>query len=605
MKPNFPLHPILVVVSLASLVSCANTITTGTDQLNTQIKPTINKMDSVRGGLPVTETTVGTTAYADQLANTAKQPIVAKRATTAWYGQRTIPVLSDGVLPPVFKEKFTLDFDNGNRRVPIALVAERLSRITGVPVRVKQDVYSGKMVSTTPSSSNAPTTATSSAPTTLPTPTGLTTAPTPMPKSSGNSGITSVASVSNSIGSTESITSIDGMSMKWNGSLEGFLDHVTGILNLSWGYRDGVVVIERYVTESFELTAFGGSQKYKMGITGGNSGTGSSSFGNASASMDVSESGESAALNSLKVSIEQMVKTAGGSVNLNEGSGRINVTAPKDVLAQVRELIRQEDSALKRQAQIQLDIYSVINSASDEYGVDWTGFLQDLAKTWSGTINTPSSLVSSSAGGISYTLLKNASTAKPGTPGYNTAERYGGSKAIMQALHKLNDSAQYRPVSLIAMNRQWARKTSLRTTGYVSETTPSTSSTAGSGAPGLKTSSVTTGDKFLVQPAIMDDGTIYLKFGVSLTDLIGLLDVSAGEGASLQRVQTPETSGTDDQGTIKLNPGESMVITGLSRRIATSDRNGLAEEIPIVAGGSKKRLYKREDFLIVVRATPL
>ena len=138
-----------------------------------------------------------------------------------------------------------------------------------------------------------------------------------------------------------------------------------------------------------------------------------------------------------------------------------------------------------------------------------------------------------------------------------------------------------------------------------SQTTPATSTGTGSGSPGLKTASVTTGDKFLVQPAIMDDGTIFLKFGVSLTDLLGLFNVSAGSGASLQTVQTPETSGTDDQGTIRLSPGEAMVITGLSRRIADSERNGLAEELPLLLGGSKRRSYRREDFLIVVRATPL
>lgn len=575
---KFEIKKLTAVIALLSLTACGTTITTGSEQIKNQTSKSFSAMESVKGGLNVSEFTAGTTAYADIKSNSIKSTPIARQATTAWHGTRLVPVNSDAALPMIFKQNFNLDFDGSKGKVSVAVMAERLSRITNVPVRVQPDVY------TTNAKTNSPiVTASSSLP-----------LPTPLPSRT----ITTSVNTTN-----ETVTSLDAMTMKWNGSLEGFLDHVTGILNLSWGYRDGVVVIERYVTESFELTAFGGSQKYKMGISGGNAG--SASFGNASASMDITENGETAALNSLKTNLEQIVKSTGGSVSLNEGSGRISVTAPKDVLARVREIIRLEDAALKRQAQIQFDIYSVVSNNNDEYGVDWTGFVQDLAKTWSGTLKTPASLVSNAAGGVSYTLLKNSTTSTPGTPAFNTAERYGGSKAIIQALHKLNDSAQYRPVSLIAMNRQWARKTSLRTTGYVSETTPSTSSSAGSGAPGLKTSSVTTGDKFLVQPSIMDDGTIYLKFGVSLTDLIGLFDVSAGEGASLQRVQTPETSGTDDQGTIKLNPGESMVITGLSRRISTSDESTLGEKVPVIAGGSKKRLYKREDFLIVVRATPL
>jgi type IVB pilus formation R64 PilN family outer membrane protein len=390
--------------------------------------------------------------------------------------------------------------------------------------------------------------------------------------------------------------------MRWDGSLVGFLDHVTGLLNLSWAYREGVVVIERLSTESFEITAFGGTQDYKLNLSGGNEGH--SGFGSASAGLDVHETGKLAALDSLKRSLEVLVLPSGGSVSLNEGSGRFIVVAPKDVMTRVRELVRAEDASLRRQAHIQFDVYSVTRQDSDEYGLDWSGAIRDLARTWGSAVVSPQSLVSNAAAQLNMTLLREV-PASAGSSAQNTATRYGGSKAVLQALHTIGESVQYRPVGLVAMNRQWARKTSLKVTGYVAETTPATATGTGSGSPGLKTASVTTGDKFLVQPAIMDDGTIFLKFGVSLTDLLGLFNVSAGSGASLQTVQTPETSGTDDQGTLRLNPGEAMVITGLSRRIADSDRNGLAEEIPLALGGSKRRSYRREDFLIVVRATPL
>ena len=183
-----------------------------------------------------------------------------------------------------------------------------------------------------------------------------------------------------------------------------------------------------------------------------------------------------------------------------------------------------------------------------------------------------------------------------------TSARFGGSSVVLNLLNQVGDSAQYRPVSLIALNRQWARKTALKTDGYVSETTPALASSAGSGSPGLKTGSVTTGDKFLVQPAILDNGNILLKFGVSLTELLGLFDVTAGSGATLQKVQTPVTSGTDDQGTVRLKPGEAMVVTGLSRRLSTNDRRTLAEGVSEAFGGSRKAIVKREEFMVVIRA---
>ena len=193
------------------------------------------------------------------------------------------------------------------------------------------------------------------------------------------------------------------------------------------------------------------------------------------------------------------------------------------------------------------------------------------------------------------------SLAAGGNPDRRAVQRFGDSSLMIQALHQDGVTVQHQPLNLIALNRQWARKTNLRQTGYLSETTPSTVAGAGSGAPGLKTSTITTGDRFIVLPAILDNGGVLLKFGVSLTSLIGLFDVTAGSGATLQRVQTPEVSGTDDQSTVMLRAGEVMVLTGLSRVKSLYDGRSLGEYMPTLLGGSNKASQTREDFVIFVR----
>ena len=601
-----------LALGAALLTSACSTDTLS--QGSAQIKQRADRalaLQSAPQGLVVNERTPGSAARTQELAELAQQPVVVRRASQPWVGRRLVAVQSDASLPAIFSEKFSIQFDEraDGGRVPVAVVAERLSRMTGVPVRVKQDVYA---TPTGTGAGSAPPIAPASPLAALQPQVGQA-LPLALPGTlPGGAPRAAPPKIAPSVGPVQGQTpyqpatqigpSIAALQMRWEGSLTSFLDHVTGLLNLSWAYREGVVVIERMTTESFEITAFGGSQDYKMNLSGGNAGH--SGFGSASAGLDVHESGKLAALDALKRSLDTLVTSVGGSVTLNEGSGRFTVVAPKDVMTRVRELVRAEDASLRRQAHIQFDVYSVSRKDSDEYGVDWSGAIRDLAKTWSSTVVAPQSLVCQAAAQLNMTLLRDVPPAAGGLA-QNTAARYGDSKAVLQALHAIGESAQYRPVGMVAMNRQWARKTSLRVTGYVAETTPATSTGTGSGSPGLKTASVTTGDKFLVQPAMMDDGTIFLKFGVSLTDLLGLFNVSAGSGASLQTVQTPETSGTDDQGTIRLNPGEAMVITGLSRRIADSERNGLAEELPLLLGGSKRRSYRREDFLIVVRATPL
>lgn len=580
-------------------------------------------------GLAVDAKTPGTADAAESAAKHAANRPVARRASRPWHGARTVDVQSEEALPPIFTEQFRLSFDDraNQGRVSIGVIAERLMRLTHIPVRVKADVYASGQASAGQAAPAAPA-QTTLPPVPMPLPFPLPStgvpgypatplnvpgqAPAQMPPTMPGTGgaptaaapgAPSQAPAPTPVPATQAptysqpITDISSVEMRWEGTLQGFLDHVTARLNLSWAYRDGVVVIERYLTETFELAAFAGVQDYKMGLTGGIQGKAGAegTSGSSSSSLDLTESGKIAALDSLKRAVETMVKPTGGSVVLNEGTGRLLVTTTRDIMSRVRDVVKSEDAALQRQAQIQIDVYSVIMNDADERGVDWSLVYQSLSKAWGAALRSPTTLTGSAAGATSINILS-------GAQGSDMSARFGGSQAVLNLLNQVGESVQHRPLSLIAMNRAWARKTNLKVDGYVSETTPATASSAGSGAPGLKTSSITTGDKFMVQPAILDNGAIILKFGVSLTELLGLFDVTAGSGATLQKVQTPVTSGTDDQGTVRLRPGEAMVVTGLSRRLGTTDRRLLAEGAPVGFGGSRKASVKREEFLIVVRA---
>ena len=176
---------------------------------------------------------------------------------------------------------------------------------------------------------------------------------------------------------------------------------------------------------------------------------------------------------------------------------------------------------------------------------------------------------------------------------------------MLQLLNQYGTSTQHRPVSLLTLNRQWARKASLASKAYISETVPGAASTLGAGAPGLKPATVTTGDRYLAQPFIMDNHTVVLKFGIGLSSLVQLATFESGSGATLQRVETPEITSLIDQSTVALKAGQLLVITGLSRVISNDDTRKLDEDAPLLAGGSRKMQRQREDFVIFVRPTIL
>lgn len=598
-------HFTLLALAAAALAGCSSGPTPKimADSTPTLIASSAASAALASQSLSVGPNTRGTAAYSDAAAAADASKPTARFAKRAWHGARMIDVQDDEVLPAVFQEVRKFDFDDRATagRVPLAVVAERLSRVTGVQVRIKADVYASANNS---SGAQAPRPVQVAAPMPTPLPgalpagVGAPGVPVPSSMINGSNGLAAAATSQPTF--NQPITDLSSLEMKWNGTPSSFLDYTTSRLGLSWSYRDGVVVIERYITETFEMATFGGSQDYKMGLSAGNSGSGGSGdqSGNASSTLSLNEAGKMEVLKSLREAVDNMVKPAGGNVVLNEGTGRFFVTAPKDVMARVREVIKSEDASLQRQAVIQFDIYSVISNDSKEAGVDWSIVFRSLANAYGATLRSPATLTSTVAGGLGISILA-------GVPGNSTSTQYGGSAAILSLLNQVGTNALYRPISMVALNRQWARKTNLNTDGYLSETTPAASSLSGSGVPGLKTSSITTGDKIIVQPAIMDNGAIILKFGVSLTELLGLFDQTAGSGASFQKVQTPNTSGTDDQGTVRLNPGESMVVTGLSRRRASGDTRSLGEGISTGFGGSRKDAYKREDFLIIVRAVQI
>jgi type IVB pilus formation R64 PilN family outer membrane protein len=532
----------------------------------------------------------GSAADLQQRAAAQQKPQVVRHATKPWFGARSIQIQSDEVLPPAFLQNADLKFEDlGTRgRVSISVVAERLSRLTGIPVRVKGDVFSGAgaVQSAAAPAMEQP----------------MAQKPSPMPVGvPGGQGVAPQPfqpyGVAPASAAPVPVTDVNAVEMRWNGTYAGFLDYVTARLGVSWSYRDGVVMIERYVTETLELAAVDGIQNYKFTLSGSSSGTsGQGGAGASSASgLDVNESGKLEVLKSLTSTIKEMLaSTIGSSVVLSEGTGRLVVTTTKDSMSRVRDVVQRENAALLRTVALQIDIYAVSHDDTAESGVNWNLVFNSLSQKYGASFASPTSLTGATAGAITATILQNSNS--------NANKMWGGTSAVLSAMAEYNYATQHRPLTMMAMNRQWARKTNLIQTGYLQETTPAPASSAGAGGlPGLKTGTVTTGDTFVAMPAILDNGTVILKFGVGLTDLLGLFDVTTGSGTTFQKVQTPNVSGTNDQISVPIKPGQAVVLTGMSRLIANGDQRTLSENTPAGIGGSKKNTHKREEFMVIVR----
>ncbi len=549
----------------------------------------------------------GGAADADRRAAEQAAQVVLRRANKPWVASVSVPMGLGEKLPSVFQEPVRLNFDDtrSGGKVSLRLVAERITAATGVPVRIKADVFASGPSQAMPFS--APPSAAGMPPPPVP---GLPSGPAAGGPPSGSQPPAGAFGFGSGSMPASKDTTVDSVSMRWDGSLEGYLNHVTDLTSLSWEYREGVVVIERLRTEFFEIASLDGETSYSMGLSateqgsgggGGGSGGGGSGSAGGSALTDVSEKGKSNSVATILAAVSQIIKDVPGSSAIrSEGSGRIAVTTTKEAMSKVRGFVRAENESMLRQAQIQFDIYSVRSREGDQRGVDWSVMLKSLSEALALNFQSPQSLVGGKAGGMGFSVLT------PTDP--NAPPRFAGTEAMLKFLSQQGVATQHRPVSLLTLNRQWARKASLGSQGYVSETTPGAASSVGGlgGAPGIKTATITTGDRYLAQPYIMDNNTVVLKFGIGLSSLVDLVSfVASGNAADGQKVQIPQTTSIIDQSTVALKSGQVLVITGLSRITTNDDKQTLTEDAPLATGGSKVLSREREDFIIFVRPTIL
>lgn len=567
-------HPTLLCVAVLSslaLLGCESTRTLGdataahanagvaTSAINGQSSLATQGGVDVRGG----QVDVDRRA-AEQLAH-----VVLRRSSKAWISGTSVPTGSGQQLPSVFSEPVKLNFDD---RPTLRTMAERLTALSGVPIRIKADAggdtSGGARI---------------------------------VPAIAGNAAATPITF-------RDPMTTVP---MKWSGSLEGYLNHVTNLTGLSWEYRDGVVVIERLRTEFFEVAATDGESSFSVGMAGNDTGTGgagSSGGGSAgstnasSATSDVADKGKSNPVESILLTLKQLVQDVPGSqVVRADGSGRIAVTTTKETMTKVADFMRTENDALRRQVQVQFDIYSVRHNQNDQRGVDWEALAQSVSHAWGAAISSPVTLTTASVGTVGLSIL-NSGTAGAGN---STARRFGNSKAILDLLSEYGNSSEHHAFTVTSKNRQWGRQANLSSQAYVSMTTPGLATAVGAGAPGLTTSTVTTGDRFLAKAQLLNNGSVSLQYAISLSSLIGLPTFTSGNGTSQQSVQVPNTTSVVDQESVSLKAGEVLVITGMSRTVASDNRRTLTEQTPIALGGSGVATTQREDILVLVRATSL
>lgn len=585
------------VVALAAISTLLSACTTGqkisadTNALQSEVE-TYSSLGNGGDLLSDPQNLVGPMSASKANAMAANQAAVGRWSTQPYVGSRAIAVTGDERLPPVFYAAFDMSFDDiaSNGMVPLDAFAQRLTAITRVPVRIKRDVWDlGVAAISQPQQLPAGVPAPMPSPLAAP---GAGAMPSPLPN--GYRAITPVpvfASAATGPGSAL----VDVRPITKRGSQPKLLDvlnFATDQLGVSFSYSDGAVIIERYVSEALELDF--GEGKVKSALEFGAKGSGSSGSSNTTSGIKLDQEQTTDMFNSAVGAIREYVSKTPGSTVVATDFGRIMVTTTKETMGRTRDLVRQINSRLNTKILVQFDVYHFANNRQDEKGFDWNVVYRSLSRVLGTTFTSPASVLTSGAGSLGFSIIPGGSS--------ETSQRLGNSSIMLKSFNNLGFNSYVKSYPMLLTNRTWGRIVKTDSDVYISELVPGTTSSAtGTAIPGVKQTAITFGDDVAIRASLRDSNRICLTLAAGFGDLLSLEKANFGDSGYY--TQQPKTSQSAVQREVCHDPGETIILSGLSRRVATSNTNTLAENLAIGFGGSRAVTTTTENMMIVIRAT--
>ncbi len=535
------------------------------------------------------------TAYSNKVLTqnaTSNVPLVQK-SSGAWLGGKALPLQADLTLPEVFRKRYAFKFPG---KVGIETVAQRITQVTGIPVRVKPDVMLPATAFVT--GGNLAQVARQPAQTTT-VGNGSMLPPLPAPQTVGTQSSLLATGLSASGAFNPGLAEYE---MNYEGAVSGFLDLLSARAGISWEYREGVISLHRLVTKIFTLKAIPGDSTFKSSI--GKQGqtqagaVGSTNATQSSAGYNSQTNIEMNSKFSLWESVEDAIKSVispAGKYAISQASGTITVTDTRDVVDQVAKIVEHENAANTRQIAMRVEVLSVKLNNGQEFGVDWDLVFNQVSNLvpWTLRFSSPASLVSNNASNLGVSILAPTNGAMSASQA-----RWGGSKAFFKALSSFGRVSVVTTANAMTLNRQPVPVAITNQTTYLAKVTPAPAGASGSagGTPGLEPGTVTTGFLLNLLPTVLDSNSILLQFGLGISDLTALVDVPSGD----QKIQAPEISSTDFLQKVAIRPGETLVLSGYERSTGQYDKRTLTSGAPIGLGGSLNGASNREAVVILV-----
>ncbi|HDP0196343.1 TPA: PilN family type IVB pilus formation outer membrane protein [Salmonella enterica subsp. enterica serovar Concord] len=381
------------------------------------------------------------------------------------------------------------------------------------------------------------------------------------------------------------------VSVNWTGPLKGLLDDVSARTGYSWRLDDGRIVFFYRDTRTFQIYVLPGTDTVNLGLkssgTGKNSGSGNSGSGSSGSDDDsetkISVSSEltSEVLRDIENTVKAMLSPS-GKMSLSPSTAALTVTDTAPVLNQVARFIEEQNKLLTTQVLLNVKVFSIDFSRQDQYSIDWKA------------------IVNGSKGTISWVTTPGLSTPVNGT--VNVLRGDLDASAFIRALSSQGKVSVLTQPSITTLNLQAAPMEVVTERSYVASVSSSMVADVGTEST-ITPGTVNTGFTMGLLPYVMGNNQLLLQYSINISDLKQLTEFSTGTGNNQSTVQLPEVNRRAFNQKVKINSGETLILSGFEQGHLSSDMQGTGSPRSQWLGGS--RSSDNLHSVLIIMITPM
>ena len=468
--------------------------------------------------------------------------VAAQDVGKPWLAGRSQPLARDVILPAALRGDVdtTLLFAG---RLDLPSLAERLTRVTGIAVRVAPDALLPQALFLP--RLNQP------APPDIPSPTRVPVMAGPRP-------------------------------------LPDTLDALAASFGVQWRYHRHAIEFYRMQTRVFDVRALTLSSRAdaRLGRAGSNEAGGFDNTSNTALS-----SGEHHALQAVRARVIPFLTQAGTVAELDGGGSSLVITDTPEVLDRIGQFIEGENQALTRRVRLLFEEITVVTNDTAEGGIDWKAVYDSARVAVAAAIpavagNTAAALGATvdhrhfgGSRAIVSALSQTGAVLRHSSVPVLTLNRRPVTHAVRTTFSYI-DQVQSTAVPGI--------DASLGTTAL-----PSVS---------ISQKQETVGTFLTLVPDAQADGRILLSIAYDNTVAQPLKSITFGEAGNQVQVQQITIDGNGTVQQVSLSPGQPVILSGFDRRQDEYDRRRLSADAPLLAGGQDRASSDRLTTVVLVTA---